>query len=195
MKKIFKISLLLCMLSIVGCEDEQVKISTAQDKSEILKQAENRDKSSYAGLEDVFLDTKHINTDENKLTLLIFSKNNCTYCDKLKDDIAKNPALKEMLKAHFLPYYVNVSYTKTHILHFGEKEQKIPTHNLMESYVKSPMRPTPTLVFIDKSGEAIYELPGYLPQDKMLKLYEYMASGAWAGKNLQQINREINEEI
>lgn len=38
MKKIFKISLLLCMLSIVGCEDEQVKISTAQDKSEILKQ-------------------------------------------------------------------------------------------------------------------------------------------------------------
>ena len=121
MKKIFKISLLLCMLSIVGCEDEQVKISTAQDKSEILKQAENRDKSSYAGLEDVFLDTKHINTDENKLTLLIFSKNNCTYCDKLKVvmfsgcnrafiALALSPSSRK--EAFFIRYKISSSLTR-----------------------------------------------------------------------------------
>ncbi|MCH5313350.1 MAG: thioredoxin fold domain-containing protein [Helicobacter sp.] len=183
---------------LCGCDDEQVKISThTKDKSHLIEQAENRDKSSYAGLEDVFLDTKHLYTQDadNKLTLFIFAKNNCLYCDKLKDDIANDNALKSMLQAHFLPDYINTSYTKKHILHKGEDTQTIPTFNLMEFYVKSPMRPTPTLVFVDREGKSIYELPGYLPKDQMLKLYTYMANGAWKGKDEKQIIMDINKEL
>lgn len=203
MKKILLYGLMgLTLQMLSSCSEEQsVRISSGEkDNEQILKQAENIDKASYAGLEDVFLDTKnlHINKD-NKITLFIFAKNNCIYCDKLKDDILSSDALKNMLKDNFMPYYINTSYTKKHILykHKGDSQdvQNLNTRNLMESYVKSPMRPTPTLVFLDYSGNNIYELPGYLPKDSMLEILEYFSSGVWVGKSEKQIATEISDTI
>lgn len=184
------IGLLLC-----GCsQEEEVKLSSdSKDKTHLITRAENIDKSSYAGLEDVFLDTKHLYTQkDNKLTLFIFGKNNCPYCDKLKDDIKANSTLKSMLQEHFLPYYINVSYNKKHILSIGENTQEANTPELMELYVKSPMRPTPSLIFINAQGKSIYELPGYLPPEAMQKLLAYMASGEWKGKSEEEIATHIN---
>ena len=185
-------------LFLWACSEEQeVKISTgAKNADETLKQAESVDRASYAGLEDVFLDTKHLYTNkDDKLTLFIFARNNCFYCDKLKGDIAQNSQLKQTLQERFLPYYINSSYTKKHILYRGEDTQSFNTHQLIESYVKSPLRPTPTLVFVDTQGKSIYELPGYLPSESMIKILDYMASGKWKGKDVKQINNEIREEL
>ena len=72
MKKILLYGLMgLTLQMLSSCSEEQsVRISSGEkDNEQILKQAENIDKASYAGLEDVFLDTKnlHINKD-NKIT-------------------------------------------------------------------------------------------------------------------------------
>lgn len=178
----------------LGCNDEgEVKVSQGSNtqKSQI-EQAESLDKASYAGLEDVFLDTKNIFADKNKVTLLVFGKNNCVYCDKLKDDIKDNATLKNMLQSQFVPYYINTSYSKVHNLTFGDSKTSLNTAALTESYVKSPMRPTPTLVFLDFQGKKIYELPGYIPSSQLLILLEYMQSHSWENKKEEQIAREIN---
>lgn len=226
MSKIIKIfigfcAFILSFVLFVGCDSkDELKISQGSTLSqEQIEAAESLDKKSYEGLEDVFLDTKWINQhgiqgtpfkgeafDKNteKIVLLVFGKNNCTYCDKLKDDIKASNELKEELKAHYAPYYVNTSYSKKHILLFDREfffgEEKIlSTAELLNAYVKSPMRPTPTLVFLNSKGEAIYELPGYLPSDKILKLlkliHELIASGNDTDKSFEQISKYINEQL
>ncbi|MCX2717760.1 thioredoxin family protein [Helicobacter sp. MIT 21-1697] len=204
MNKIWTITAIICAMMIhCGCNDDnEVKISQGTAlKQEHIEQAENLDKQSYAGLENIFLDTKAIQGQEGKITLLIFGKNNCIYCDKIKDDIKNNDSLKDTLKANFLPYYINISYTKNHTLQFqnthshNRESASIPTSTLVETYVKSPMRPTPTLVFLTPAGERIYELPGYLPSEQILILLKYMQSQKWQGKSLQDISLEINESL
>lgn len=201
----------ICTMSIFfnACSDEQeVGISTqGGDKAAILKQAESIDAASYAGLEDVFLDTKTLTLGTDKITVFIFAKNNCFYCEKLKTDIMQNTALKSMLQTHFLPYYINTSYTKKHILTaadiadsqvdsaHAQKQRELTTMSLMELYVTSAMRPTPTFVFVDSKGDSIYELPGYLPSERIIRLLEYMTSGDWEGKSKAQIAERVNEEL
>ena len=67
-----------------------------------------------------------------------------------------------------------MSYAKNHLLQFqNTPESTLSTSTLMETYVKSPMRPTPTLIFLTPTGEVIYELPGYIPSNEILALLEY----------------------
>lgn len=191
-KKIFSsalfASLLLC---INGCENEEVKISSGANLTqEHIQQAENLDKKSYQGLEDVFLDTKTI-TAKDRIPLLIFGKNNCTYCDKLKNDIKEDSQLKHLLQQYFATYYINVSYSKIHHLEF-DKTASLSTSDLMDTYVTSPLRPTPTLVFLDNRGAPIYELPGYLPPKEMRKVFEYMQEKQWQNKSTATITSEID---
>lgn len=191
-KKIFSstlfASLLLC---INGCENEEVKISSGTNLTqEHIQQAENLDKKSYQGLEDVFLDTKTI-TAKDRIPLLIFGKNNCTYCDKLKNDIKEDSQLKHLLQQYFATYYINVSYSKIHHLEF-DKANSLSTSDLMDTYVTSPLRPTPTLVFLDNKGTPIYELPGYLPPKEMHKVFEYIQEKQWQDKSTATIASEID---
>ena len=191
-------AIIYAMMISFGCNDDnEVRISQGAALNEKhIEQAENLDKESYAGLEDVFLDTKTIQGQEGKITLLIFGKNHCTYCDKLKDDIKNNTSLKSILQSHFLPYYINISYTKNHHLQFqNAPESTLSTSTLIETYVKSPMRPTPTLIFLAPTGEVIYELPGYLPSKELSALLKYMQSQKWKGKDKDTISLEINEYL
>ncbi|TLD79907.1 hypothetical protein LS68_008660 [Helicobacter sp. MIT 05-5293] len=191
-KKIFSsvlfVSLLLC---INGCDNEEVKVSSGTNLTqEHIQQAENLDKKSYQGLEDVFLDTKTI-TANDRIPLLIFGKNNCTYCEKLKTDIKEDSQLKNLLQQYFAPYYINVSYSKIHHLEF-DKPSSLSTSDLMDTYVTSPLRPTPTLVFLNDKGTTTYELPGYLPPKEMRKVLEYMRERQWQNKSNATIASEID---
>ena len=176
-------AIIYAMMISFGCNDDnEVRISQGAALNEKhIEQAENLDKESYAGLEDVFLDTKTIQGQEGKITLLIFGKNHCTYCDKLKDDIKNNTSLKSILQSHFLPYYINISYTKNHHLQF----QNAPESTLSTS----------TLIFLTPTGEVIYELPGYLPSKELSALLKYMQSQKWKGKDKDTISLEINESL
>lgn len=184
----------LCALMLGCSDDKEVKVSQGGNKADI-QQAESLDKESYAGLEDTFLDTKTIRTQQDKIALLIFGKNNCVYCDKIKDDIKANSELKAFLQAHFLPYYINTSYTKIHALHFTDSTQELSTNALMDTYVKSAMRPTPTLVFLDTQGKSVFELPGYVNPKVLLHILEYIQSKQWQEKDKVQIANDINKII
>lgn len=172
-----RICVFVVLLAFLGCEDkESVGISSGQNLTKShIDNANNLDKLSYAGLEDVFLDSAfitHQSKDSQKMILLIFGKNQCFYCDKLKDDIKSNKALKKALQEEFNTYYINTSYQKIHQVALSKDSvHKLHSMDLLEKYVKSPLKPTPTLVFIDFDGRVLYELPGYIPPHQMLELF------------------------
>ncbi|RDU52683.1 hypothetical protein CQA49_07120 [Helicobacter sp. MIT 00-7814] len=149
----------------LGCEDSKVELSDSKGASQSrIEEIESLDKASYAGLENVFLDTKLI-TPDNKPLVLIFGKNNCTYCDKFKDNLKADSETKELLARDFSAYYINIDYTKTHEVKFGDDKNEpqksvfIQTLDLAKQY---QVRPTPTFIFADSLGNAFFAYPGFL---------------------------------
>jgi len=167
--RILGISAIMGLLILTGCEEGKVELSSGnKTDTHTLKQTESMDQASYAGLESVFLDTKTI-ASNGKPMLFIFGKNNCTYCDKLKDDIKANPELQNLLTNNFATYYINIDYTKIHHISFesDKKPIEIDTANLAREY---GVRPTPTLIFLDSRGKAFFLYPGYITPAKLQAL-------------------------
>lgn len=174
MKTIIHISIIgvIVGLIFIGCEDGKVELSSGNKiDTQTLKEAESMDKVSYAGLESVFLDTKTI-ASNGKPMLLIFGKNNCTYCDKLKDDIKADAQLQDLLTNHFATYYINIDYSKIHHITFDTTKDpiQIATSDLAREY---GVRPTPTLIFLDSTGRAFFLYPGYITPAKFQALLQH----------------------
>lgn len=174
MKQIYKI-LFVFTLFFIGCDEQKIDSTIlskgSQMSQEAIDLAKNFDKESYKDLADLFLDTSEI--DFNKEVFIIFGKNQCKYCDMLKDEIKKNPALQETLKTHFNPYYINISYNKTHNFNpqkdsnadstknaesTQDSTKQISTENLAHIFGVSS---TPMIAFLDKNMNIKYIYPGF----------------------------------
>lgn len=174
MKQIYKI-LFVFTLFFIGCDEQKIDSTIlskgSQMSQEAIDLAKNFDKESYKDLADLFLDTSEI--DFNKEVFIIFGKNQCKYCDMLKDEIKKNPALQETLKTHFNPYYINISYNKTHNFipqkdsnadstknaeSTQDSTKQISTENLAHIFGVSS---TPMIAFLDKNMNIKYIYPGF----------------------------------
>ncbi len=177
--------LLLISLFLSACKsnnkdklDENLLSSGSQSSKELNDERDNIDKKSYAGLEDIFSDTKFISPND-KYMLLVFGRNGCSYCERLKKDLKNVKELRDYVKDHFSAYYINMSYPKEHDFKVGdkdkndEKEIKMSTEELAQIYA---VQTTPTIVLSDKTGKTIYELPGYMPSTQFLAVLEFIGS-------------------
>ncbi|PAF44861.1 thioredoxin family protein [Helicobacter sp. 11S02596-1] len=186
---------------ISGCKSEDKidssVISTGTNvSSEIQNENENMDKKSYAGLEDVFKDTKTI-TPDGKYMMIVFGANGCPYCEMLKKDIKNTPELKSYIQEHFSAYYVNLSYSKMHDFKVGTKEDpkevKVSTAQLAQMY---DVRPTPTIIFADPNGKTIVNFPGYVPEKQFMAMVEFIGNGEWKkAKDQKEINELLRDFI
>ncbi|MBR2495084.1 thioredoxin fold domain-containing protein [Helicobacter sp.] len=181
---------IVCTIALCGM------LCGCKDSENTTLQANDLDKKTYAGLEDVFLDTGVIET-KGKYMLLVFGANGCTYCENLKSDIKAQLNLREKLK-DFSAYYINTSYSKLHTFRIGEgamlQEHSIPTRKLAEIY---RIGPTPTLVFATKDGKTILTYPSYLPPKQFSALLDFIAQGSWqkANGDERQIATMLQEHL
>ena len=151
----------LCVWIFSGCDDKKIDSNIISQGSEMSAEAQEKakhlDKESYKDLADLFLDTDEI--DFSREVLIIFGKNQCNYCDMLKEDIKKSDEIRAKIKEHFNPYYVNISYDKVHNLRgFRGKDIKINSANLSQIF---GVNATPQVVFLDKNGRVKYLFAGY----------------------------------
>ena len=160
MKQVFRVMAIfaVCVVIFSGCDDKKIDSNIISQGSEMSAEAQEKakslDKESYKDLADLFLDTATI--DFSREVLIIFGKNQCKYCDMLKDDIKKSPAIQSKIKEHFNPYYVNTSYDKVHRIvrnsknspslaegdkGGGLKAQKIVVRNFQKANLPTPYPP------------------------------------------------------
>lgn len=186
----------IIMVLLTGCKDGKIDENAFSTQSNIsqeeLQKAQNLDKASYAGLEHLFLDTSKISSD-GKYVILIFGKNNCQWCDRLKDELKTNKTTQEILLKNFNSYYINLSYTKEHTLDFKGKQTIVDSATLASQY---GIRPTPTIVFLDKNGQPIVIYPGYLPQDKFQIFLNFIASAEYLkAKDQIQMHQMLQKKL
>ncbi|ANV98421.1 hypothetical protein BBW65_06255 [Helicobacter enhydrae] len=181
----------LCILVLLGCKDDKIDNNAFSSGSKIsqaeLEKSQNLDQLSYAGLEHLFGDTSKISSD-GKFVMLIFGKNNCQWCDYLKDDIKENMKIQEILQKDFKSYYINFSYSKTHTFDFNGQISEIDTAGLVRKY---QILVTPTTIFLDSSGKTILTYPGYLTPSQMRVTLQFVSNGQY--KNAVNSNAAFQE--
>ena len=147
-------------LFLVGCNDGKISTSDGNNNTQGLeKVAQNIDVESYKGLEDVFSNSAKIES-KDKPILIVFGKNNCAYCEKLKNDLKKDEELRDLVSQNFKAYYINTSYSKVHEISFEDSSEvtSIDTDDLARQYKLSG---TPLSVWLEPNGDRILSLQGY----------------------------------
>lgn len=218
MKQIYKI-LFVFVLFFSGCENNKIDsdiFSKGTEMSQEAKElAKHLDKESYKDLADLFLDTSKI--DFSKDVFIIFGKNQCKYCDMLKNEIKKSTDLQNTIKTHFNPYYINISYDKVHTItpnspckldlpldskldstkgaescdknaeSATKSTKQIDTENLARIFGVSS---TPLIAFLDKDMRIKYIYPGF--SLKLQKMVDDIISNAIIAGDYEDINRALN---
>lgn len=188
MRQIF--SILFIGIALVSCKDNNIDssiISSGTKMSESAMQAsQNLDKESYKEILNVVLDNNNISFDKD--VLIIFGKNDCTYCDMLKSYIKTNADLQNMLKNDFNSYYINTSYDKVHNIIFGDKKVSISTSDLASMF---GIDLTPTMVFFSKNAKVKYMFPGFSP--KINDVVKSVISKKDAMGNYTDIDKKIQK--
>lgn len=183
-----KILIAIASLTLLsGCKNtqsiDQNAFSTQSNISQsAIAESQSLDKASYLGLEHVFGDTASIQSD-GKFVLLVFGKNNCQWCDLLKEDIKANYNIQEAILKNFKAYYINLSYSKIHRLNFDGNESQKETAQLGNLY---NIRPTPTSVFLDSQGNPAFVLPGYLSPKQMELILDFVATRDYTDPDKKQ---------
>ncbi|MDD6055287.1 MAG: thioredoxin family protein [Helicobacter sp.] len=186
--KVFMFFCCFVAFIFVACRDEAdesfITSGTNYSKEKHL-QMENIDRNSYAEVADVFLETSVIKSDGLPY-LLIFGANGCVYCDRLKNIIKEDSKVKDILKTNYSPYYINISYTKTHKIDFLNASL-----NTIELAQKYGIKPTPTIIFLSKNGDELFVYPGFMPKERFIKTLEFFKDSAFDKKNLDSIKQEL----
>ena len=124
-------------------------------------------KDSFLNLRDDIAEAKA----HNKRVMLMFTQDNCPYCNAL---VARNLAQKDIeqrLRERFDVIAVNIWGDHELVGLDGVKYTE-------KSYATSQkVQFTPTLLFFDETGQTILRLNGYLPPERFKTAIEYVAQG------------------
>ena len=119
---------------------------------------------------------------KHKYALLIVESKSCIYCAQLKKDLRTEPKIKKALKGMDLYFLLYESYkpVKTNI--GGQVKE------LSEKELAKALRATsfPNLIFYDRKGNIILQIPGYLPPDKFVCVVNYVKSESYKNTPLEQ---------
>lgn len=182
------LSILFIGILIIGCKDNSIDssiISSGSSMSENAMQAsQNLDKESYKEILDIVGDNANISFAKD--VLIIFGKNNCTYCDMLKNAIKIDTALQNLITTNFNPYYINTSYNKVHNINFNDKNIPINTEEFASIF---SINLTPTMVFFSKDGKVKYMFAGFNP--KINDMIENIIAKSEAMGNYSDIDKKL----
>lgn len=171
---IFIIYCAISPLLVLGCKDGNIAIGNGNNNTQVLDEMnQNIDVASYKGLEDVFSNSSHIESS-SKPIMLIFGKNNCIYCEKLKGDIAKDSSIRSFIRQNFISYYVNTSYSKNHEVAFLNKSMS--TDSLAIAY---ELDGTPLTIWFEPNGNKILSLQGY-DKKYFVSMLHFIQEGKYA---------------
>jgi thioredoxin-related protein len=124
-------------------------------------------KNSFLNLREDIKEAK----SHNKRVMLLFTQDNCPYCNALVERNLAQKEIEQRLRARFDVIAINVWGDREVTGLDGAKHSE-------KSYATSQkVQFTPTLLFFDEAGKMILRLNGYLPPERFKTAIEYVAQG------------------
>ena len=110
---------------------------------------------------------------DGKNLVVMFHKNGCPYCDKMKDRVFPHPAVSKFYNEKFVMIIVNSD---------GDLDVTLPGGETMaekEYAAKSLVRATPVFLYYAKDGGNALRLTGYQDPYMFVSAGKYIADGAF----------------
>ncbi|WGS65764.1 thioredoxin family protein [Marinitoga aeolica] len=123
-----------------------------------------------------------------KNIIVMFSSETCYYCKKFKNEVLVDKEIQKWLRTEFIIAEINPDRNKKAIYQ-GK------TLNYAELFGAFGVRGTPTFFFFDSKGEALAQLPGYVPKDvflSILKFFKYFRKERISFQEFQEKNIDVN---
>lgn len=158
---------------------------------------------------------KDSTSSTHKPVLLFFGSPFCTPCKHIIQNIAESKALQEMLKSHYQAYFINILSKESLQINLPsliKKEQQKTTQKSAQKNTPQSLqsaeflitkkslahtlniRATPTLLFLDNSGEEIFRFVGGLSKEHLLIALDFLKSPP-TSNNQQQIALELHKRF
>jgi len=118
---------------------------------------------------------KKVIIPQKDYALLIVESKSCIYCKQLEKDINTSTKLQEALKDIDLYKILYESYTPVEA-NFGGKVTEMSEKDLAKTLGALSF---PNLVFYDKQGKIILQIPGYVYPEQLVCLIDYVKSGTY----------------
>ncbi|HPI15809.1 MAG TPA: thioredoxin fold domain-containing protein [Spirochaetota bacterium] len=106
---------------------------------------------------------------ENKPAVIDFYASWCHWCTVMEKDTFANADVVKKLSEDFVPIKIDMESSKTISIH-GRSLKPADFAAMMG------VRGLPSLVFMDKNGEFITQIPGYIKADTFLPILSYIKS-------------------
>lgn len=162
---------------------------------------------------DLTIPAKDSTSSTHKPVLLFFGSPFCTPCKHIIQSIAESKALQEMLKSHYQAYFINILSKESLQINLPslikkaqqkttqKSVQKITPQSSAEFLITKKslahtlnIRATPTLLFLDNSGEEIFRFVGGLSKEHLLIALDFLKSPP-TSNNQQQIALELHKRF
>lgn len=162
---------------------------------------------------DLTIPAKDSTSSTHKPVLLFFGSPFCTPCKHIIQSIAESKALQEMLKSHYQAYFINILSKESLQINLPsliKKEQQKTTQKSVQKITPQSsaeflitkkslahtlnIRATPTLLFLDNSGEEIFRFVGGLSKEHLLIALDFLKSPP-TSNNQQQIALELHKRF
>lgn len=146
--------LLPLLLVLTACEKKDVQVADAQ----VQEEAE-----------------KKVIIPEKDYALLIVESKSCIYCKQLDKDIKTEKSLQDALKDIDLFKILYESYSPVQA-NFGGKIVEMSEKELAKTLNALSF---PNLIFYDKEGNIILQIPGYVYPSQLVCIIDYVKTGAY----------------
>lgn len=162
---------------------------------------------------DLTIPAKDSTSSTHKPILLFFGSPFCTPCKHIIQNIAESKALQEVLKSHYQAYFINILSKESlqiNLLSLIKKAQQKTTQKSAQKITPQSsaeflttkkslahalnIRATPTLLFLDNSGEEIFRFVGGLSKEHLLIALDFLKSPP-TSNNQQQIALELHKRF
>lgn len=164
---------------------------------------------------DLTIPAKDSTSSTHKPVLLFFGSPFCTPCKHIIQNIAESKALQEMLKSNYQAYFINILSKESLQINLPsliKKEQQKTTQKSAQKNTPQSLqsaeflitkkslahtlniRATPTLLFLDNSGEEIFRFVGGLSKEHLLIALDFLKSPP-TSNNQQQIALELHKRF
>ncbi len=120
--------------------------------------------------------------------LLIVESRSCIYCKQLNKDIETNERLQSALKDLDLFRIMYENYTPVKA-NFGGKEIELSERELARFLNALSF---PNLIFYDRTGNIILQIPGYLKPVQFVCIIDFVKTGAYKEKDVNTYVKENN---
>jgi thioredoxin-related protein len=124
--------------------------------------------SGKAGVWLPFNEGMALAAKENKHVVIDFYTTWCHWCKVMDRETFSNPEVKKYLAEHFITIRIDAESTKEKVSYKGEDLTPVTLAR------KFGVKGFPSLAYLDRDGELVTIVPGFVPAKTFLPLLRYM---------------------